>query len=157
LTRVFRLVRAARAAEAFSGQGAADWGGRWNPPGTPVVYAAQSLSLAILEILVHMDTEDFGDMFDHFDVDIPDHVELLAVDRNDLAGVHREGLDYPDLQEVGRQWVESGSSAGLWVPSAVTPGEHNLILNPAHPDFEVIPISEPQRFAFGTRLQPPRV
>lgn len=34
--------------------GAIKTGGRWNERGTPALYAASSLSLACLEILVHM-------------------------------------------------------------------------------------------------------
>jgi RES domain-containing protein len=154
LTRVFRLLRGEHADTAFSGQGAARRGGRWNPAGVPIVYTAQSLSLAALELLVHMEAEDFGEVFVYFDIEIPDSIELLAVDPGDLGPIEREGLDYPALQEVGRQWVESQQSVGLWVPSAVIPSEYNLLLDPEHPEFEALSIAGPQAFSFDTRLKP---
>jgi RES domain-containing protein len=45
VTLVYRLVRRERAAEALSGEGARRYGGRWNPPGAAVVYAAESRAL----------------------------------------------------------------------------------------------------------------
>jgi RES domain-containing protein len=36
-----------------SGVGAALYGGRWNPPGVEAIYASATISLAVLEILVH--------------------------------------------------------------------------------------------------------
>jgi RES domain len=38
--------------KAFSGQGAKDWGGRWNSRGVAVVYTATHLSLSMYEVLV---------------------------------------------------------------------------------------------------------
>jgi len=50
----WRIVAAARAAQAFAGEGARINGGRWNPPGAPVVYTAESAALAALEMLAHL-------------------------------------------------------------------------------------------------------
>jgi RES domain-containing protein len=57
MTHVYRLVRAERAAEALSGEGARLYGGRWNPPGIAAVYASESRSLAVLETFVHVPLE----------------------------------------------------------------------------------------------------
>ena len=48
--RLYRLGTAAHA--VWDGAGAAAFGGRWNPIGVAVVYAAGSLALAMLERLV---------------------------------------------------------------------------------------------------------
>jgi RES domain-containing protein len=55
--RVWRLCRRQYAVTAFSGIGAKLWGGRWNAPGYPVVYTADSLALAALETFVHLDPD----------------------------------------------------------------------------------------------------
>ena len=40
-------------ADDLSGAGAAAVGGRYNSPGTPVVYASASVALSVLETVVH--------------------------------------------------------------------------------------------------------
>ena len=47
------MHRSARAAADYTGAMLA--GGRWNPIGTPMLYTAQHLSLACIEVLVHLD------------------------------------------------------------------------------------------------------
>ncbi|HTH19992.1 MAG TPA: RES domain-containing protein, partial [Candidatus Udaeobacter sp.] len=50
----WRIVRAARANSAFTGEGARIYGGRWNSRGTAVIYVSEHESLAALELLVHL-------------------------------------------------------------------------------------------------------
>ena len=54
MPEAWRIVKAKHAATAFSGEGAAKTGGRWNSRGVPVVYASSTKSLAALETLVHL-------------------------------------------------------------------------------------------------------
>jgi RES domain-containing protein len=54
--KIYRMHRAVRAAANYSG--AMQAGGRWNPIGTPMLYTAQHLSLACVEILVHLDKSE---------------------------------------------------------------------------------------------------
>ena len=49
----YRVVR--RKYANLSGEGAMLYGGRFNPPGIPAVYTSQSIALALLEVLVHID------------------------------------------------------------------------------------------------------
>jgi hypothetical protein len=53
---------------------------------------------------------------------------------------------------VGDNWVRSGRSAVLELPSAVVPEEFNYILNPAHPDFGKISIGKPRVFKADPHL-----
>ncbi len=50
----WRIVKRKHAKKAFTGEGARQFGGRWNSPGVAIVYTAESQSLAALEILVHL-------------------------------------------------------------------------------------------------------
>ena len=47
---VFRIVTRARAADAFTGEGARLYGGRWNPKGLRVVYTKDSPSEFLLDL-----------------------------------------------------------------------------------------------------------
>ncbi|MDX8406248.1 MAG: RES domain-containing protein [Mariprofundus sp.] len=49
----WRIVRADYAASAMNGDGAMRYGGRWNSPGTRLVYLAETRALAALEIIAH--------------------------------------------------------------------------------------------------------
>ena len=76
---VWRLCSARFADSAMSGEGARLYGGRWNRRGTSMVYCASTLSLGMLEVLVHASVlpRDYVAI----QVDIPDGVavETLAV------------------------------------------------------------------------------
>jgi len=55
---------------------------------------------------------------------------------------------------VGDNWVKSGKSAVLQLPSAVVPEEFNYLLNPAHPDFGKIVRGKPRRLKADPHLGP---
>ncbi len=56
------------------------------------------------------------------------------------------------LQAMGLEWIRSGQTAVLSIPSAVLPEERNYLLNPRHPDFVRIVIGEPRSLQTDTRL-----
>ena len=146
--RAARLVAARFAAEAFTGEGAALNGGRWNPPGVAVVYVADSIALAALEILVHVDAAVLNARYVSFELAIP--ASLIEVFPSSFASLSNSSA----ARTIGGRWVEDLRSAALSVPSAVVPQERNILLNPAHPDFARILIGEPELFSFDPRLLP---
>jgi RES domain-containing protein len=54
MPEAWRIVKEKHVGAAFSGEGAAKTGGRWNSRGVPVVYTSSTKSLAALETLVHL-------------------------------------------------------------------------------------------------------
>ncbi|HTC37098.1 MAG TPA: RES family NAD+ phosphorylase [Bryobacteraceae bacterium] len=142
--RVYRVCRAIHA--RLDGEGARRVGGRWNSPGHAVVYMAESISLAVLENLVHMSKQDFPVGYVSVSAFIPDGLSILT---EDDVGMH---LLHAGPKELGDHWIDSLASAVLRVRSAVVPDEFNFLLNPTHPEFEQI-IAEPAiPFAFDERL-----
>lgn len=148
---VWRLNARRPAREALSGSGAARFGGRWNLPGTRVVYCAESRALAAMELLVHVeDIEDFAAV----------EWQATAILVPNLAIVRpvrfpRSWRTYPysiSTQRYGSAWARSRQSVALRVPSAVVPGEFNVLLNPEHPGFGRLRISAPTPFRFDPRL-----
>jgi RES domain-containing protein len=148
----WRLCLAHRIAHAFSGEGSARRGGRWNPRGVRLVYGAESRSLAALEVLVNID--DRSRLIGLEWVCIPAVLEDRLIERPlKFPANWRQYPHGTEAQAVGSEWVSSSRSVALRVPSAVVPGEFNYLLNPAHPDFKHVNIGNPERFSFDPRLQ----
>lgn len=149
--RLWRLCRGTRIDEALNGEGARLHGGRWNPKGVPVVYASATLSLAVLETLVHTEPGTLPDDYVALPVDLPDILEIADRDSNEPAD-WREPRDQDALQALGKAWIDAGKSAVLSVPSAIVPHERNYLINPAHRDIEKIRPGRAQPFRFDARL-----
>lgn len=147
----WRIVKSRHAGSAFDGEGARLYGGRWNTPGTRMVYTSGSISLAVLEVLVHLNRTSvllsYSLCSAAFDEGVVEHL-----DRSKLPDGWRAYPALPELQEVGDSWIAGGASAVLEVPSAVVERESNYLINPAHPDFATINIGEPEPFEFDERF-----
>jgi RES domain-containing protein len=148
-TAAYRMVKTRSAALAFDGEGARRTGGRWNSAGTPMVYTAESRSLAALEVLVHLDgpARGFSIIRCEFDDAL---VETLGV--TTLPPDWWTSPAPVTLAHIGDAWVARASSPVLSVPSAVVRGEHNYLINPKHPDFAGITIGMPESFPYDDRL-----
>lgn len=151
MATAWRIVKAKHAATAFDGEGARRFGGRWNSPGTAAVYASESLALAALELLVHLESSEILEAYVAFRVEFPDAL-VSVIDTGTLPPDWREYPPSPAVQELGDAWVAGATSTVLRVPSIVVEGEHNYVLNPNHPDFARIEITGPQPFDFDPRL-----
>ncbi len=137
--------------DAFSGEGAKLYGGRWNPIGLPMVYTAQNLSLAILELIVHLEDE----------TDVARYVTIPVSFNNSQAGLLQKKnlpkdwnrLPIPDsTQLAGKKWMLSNKTLLLKVPSSVVPLEYNYLINPLHPDFSTLIIGKAQPISMDSRI-----
>ncbi len=106
----------------------------------------------MVEALVHFGHDLAPTRYVVFDVDIPHHVKLQHVAVADLPKTWRKWPHPEGLRDFGTSWAEAANTVGLVVPSVVVPEEHNVILNPAHPDFAKIKISSMRAFRFDQRL-----
>lgn len=135
--RVYRLVKGRFAARALDGSGAKTYGGRWNSPGTALVYASESIALAALELLVHLGRGEVLGSYRVFTLTIPDQA-TLTLDVTALPADWRADPAPRSTACIGDGWAASGQSAALLVPSTVIPQEYNCVLNPARPEFVAI-------------------
>jgi RES domain-containing protein len=147
--QVWRIARGVHA--ALDGEGARLFGGRWNSPGTPVVYTAGSRALAILERLVPTDPEDLPDDLVLFQIEIPDSSSRESVSVATLALDWRRPR-HAQCRSVGDEWAASGRSLVLTVPSSVVPEETNYLINPRHPEATAVRVTEERPFSFDLRL-----
>ena len=151
---LWRLVKARHAETAFDGEGAFRFGGRWNHRGQRVVYASGSLSLAALEILVHLDASSHLPELCAIPISLPP--DLLTVKNFSAHDAVSGGLPWglAQTRAWGDRWCTTGETPALRIPSAIVPRESNYLLNPQHPDFSRLTIGEPELFALDTRLRP---
>jgi len=148
----YRLTQRKFASSAFDGEGPKLYGGRWNNKGTTIIYTAGSLSLAVLELFVHLDSHEvLSERYCYFSVQVPDKC-LKILDIATLV----DGWDkYPAISQtktIGDEWVAAGDSTAMKVPSAIVAGESNYLINPKHPEFSSIVISDSEDFRFDSRL-----
>jgi RES domain-containing protein len=149
----WRIVKSRHSADAFSGEGARRAGGRWNSPGTSVVYLAETIALATIELLVHLGDPSVLTAYVLYSCSFPESI-VEHLNRTDLPSNWRSFPAPLALRQFGDEWVNRRSSAVLSVPSAIT-GETNYLLNPHHPDFTQIVISDPRPYALDPRLLKP--
>jgi len=115
-----------------------------------VVYTAGSQSLAVLEMLVHLDNSDLLEKYVFFEVTL-DEAMVTAIAAADLQGNWRADPAPLKLRAIGDDWVASGASAVLRVPSSVIPAEHNYLLNPKHADFAKVKVGKGVPFRYDVR------
>jgi RES domain-containing protein len=132
---IWRVEKAEHAGVATKGLGAFNFGGRWNRPGRYAIYAAEHLSLALLEILVHApDPEQRKRPRVRFRLMIdPAAVEEISLDQ--LPRTFGPVTPFTLTQDIGDPWLDAQKSVALKVPSAIVPLEFNYVLNPLHPNF----------------------
>lgn len=138
--------------KALDGAGARRYGGRWNNPGTAVIYTSTSAALAALELLVHLDpAEAPGDLV-LMTIEVPESITRTRIDPAALPEQWTARATPARCREIGTAWLAAGNSCILEVPAAPMPEEFNMLLNPAHPDFARIRVIAERPFAFDPRL-----
>jgi len=151
MPKLWRVVKRKRAATAFDGKAAQRFGGRWNSPGRPAVYTSATKSLALLEILVHLDAGGPLPRLVAFSFDLDDKlVERLSA--ADLPRRWRTSDGLLVTQQIGDAWLAAGRTVALAVPSAVVPEESNYLLNPAHLAYRRLKFGKPVPFLLDPRL-----
>ncbi|HEY3986614.1 RES family NAD+ phosphorylase [Cedecea sp.] len=151
--KLYRLTKTRYLSSAWSGYGAREGGGRWNNPGTSMVYLSEAASLTMLETLVHLNAARLLDSFTLLCVEAGETLSQTV----DIARLPKDWAASeasPALAALGDEWATSQSSALLRVPSAVSPVEFNYLLNPIHPDTpSILASAKAIPFRFDERLK----
>ncbi len=102
-----------------------------------MVYTSTQLSLAILEILVHVEDPKALGGFVVIPAEIPDEL-IVPLE----LPTHWRDPNGAASKRAGDAWVKSGSSLGVLVPSVIVPLEFNLLINPLHADMRHLKLGE---------------
>ena len=138
---IYRMHRAKRPAGDYTGAMVA--GGRWNPIGSAMLYTAEHLSLACLEVLVHLDKSQLPRDYVWSKTELAGSPEVLTGSIPASVGA---------CQAAGAIWISGGNQLAVQVPSVVIPEEFNVLLNPNHTAYKSLVWNEPHPFHFDPRL-----
>jgi RES domain-containing protein len=149
--KVFRLSRE-KHATPLSGKGAAKYGARWNPVGIALIYTAQNRSLAMAEVAVHLTLATLPEDYMMITIDIPEDIKVKQLTEADLPEDWQAFPHPSSTQDIGRDFVTENEYCVLIIPSVVTQGDYNVLINPNHIDFSKITISSIDKFPLDKRI-----
>lgn len=136
----------------LSGEGARLFGGRWNHRGTPLLYTAESRSLATLELLVHAQKISALSNLSILTLEIPDKIKINDIQTlTKLPQNWQKYISHPELQDTVSKWIESDGFI-LKVPSAIIKEESNYLINPLHKNMKLLKIRKTEDFILDERL-----
>ena len=136
-------------------EGARRDGGRWNPVGTPVMYAGTSIAICALEKFVHL-AGPLHPPLVLVSIDVPVDSKLFFTPS--FASLPSDWSNLSDLssaQVFGQKWVDAVSHLVMLVPSAIIPECLNAAINPAHPKFAKVKLDIVRDFTFDARMFKP--
>lgn len=143
------------AADDLTGEGAKQTGGRWNKKGIPVLYTSRTRALACLETVVHL--SGGGLPLNRYLVEIEIQDDVWTSAQVETVATLPVGWDAEPASgtsiNFGSNWLASGTSALLIVPSVIVHEEFNVLINPAHPDITKISAKKVRRWLYDPRLQ----
>jgi RES domain-containing protein len=131
----YRIGDPAGAFPIFDATGSTIAPGRWNTPGSPVIYASEHFSTALLEKLVHGSGRLPPNQ--HFvEITVPRSLSYEVFSPAALPGW--DTMPATVSKTVGEKWCLERRSAILIVPSVIARLDNNVLINPAHPEFAAI-------------------
>jgi len=139
-------------ASGLSGKGAAIKGARWNSVGVEMIYTAGNRSLAMAEVAVHFTLATLPEDYMMVTIYLPDNISLTKMNVSDLP-VDWNIFPHPNsTQVIGDKFVAENKYCILQIPSVVTQGDYNLLINPNHIEFGQIRIISVEKFPFDKRI-----
>ena len=142
--RLWRLTRAGHT--ALDGAGTLKHGGRYSPPGVPVVSFASEAGLAVLVALRYL-PRDPADAADDY---VLGWTEIDAIPERVRDA---DGDDAIRASVIG--WLEERRSLLAAVRSQVLPEADVVLMNPLHPDAARVPLLVTRPFSFAECLHTP--
>jgi RES domain-containing protein len=136
----------------FSAMGSKLSPGRWNTSACPIIYTSEHYSTAMLEKLVN-GSGRLPPNQHYVEITIPSGISYEVLDTAALPDWHLGSG--AASKPFGDTWQQSRRSLILIVPSVVARVEHNILINPEHPDFPKIKYGLHQPVWWDSRLFAP--
>ena len=131
----------------LTGTGAFLYGGRWNRPGSYLLYTAENNVLAAFEVALRVPLEHISKEYIMVPIEVPDLAEILE------TTLPRQWYGKTDLtQEAGENFIREGKALAMKVPSALISDSYNILINPRHPMHGRVKVHPPRPILFDKRL-----
>ncbi len=139
---VYRINKVPYHTDPLSVVGSQRYGGRWNPKGLGILYTSRTPELSLLETLVHLPPLTLAEVPTLWlsTLRLPDAPETIFwLDPTQLPAYWKTGT-LAETQSILTEWLLEPFCLALGVPSVVMELSYNILLHPAHPDFEKIEV-----------------
>jgi len=151
--RLYRIAKSRQRATDLSGMGAYRFGGRWNNPGSYMLYTSENSSLAYLENLVHFDSDIIPPKLFIMGIEVGGKPELIHTLPDSAYPKHWTRLGHLENKRLGDRWMREANYLGMRVRSAVNPKAYNCLLNPLYPGYtELVNVTSVEQLPVDSRL-----
>ena len=137
----------AKWAKDVTGLGSFLFGGRWNYPGTYMLYTAENNVLAALEVALRIPLEDISRDYVMVPLEVPSDAAIVQP-----VLPKQWYLNLEATKAIGNNFIEKGNALLMKVPSALITDSFNYLVNPAHEEIKKIKVLEPRPILFDKRL-----
>jgi RES domain-containing protein len=142
--RLWRLTRSCNT--ALTGEGAALYGGRYSPPGVPVIPFASEPGLAVLVALRYLPQDR---------AEWPKDYCLGWTETDAVLEILTEEPSEERIRENVSAWLLQCRSLLVAITSKVLPEANVILMNPRHPDFASVHPLQTRPFDFEECLHRP--
>jgi RES domain-containing protein len=150
---VYRIVKTKKRTTDLSGMGAFKEGGRWNNPGTYMLYAAENSSLAYLESLVHFEAENTPPNLYIITIDIKADDGLIYTLPPNAYPQNWQQIGNLANKNLGDKLMDEQEFVAIKIKSAINTLEYNYILNPMFPGFhDLVKVYDVEELPVDVRL-----
>ena len=115
-----------------------------------MLFTAEHISLATLEMLVHINFVEIPDALYLLYISLPETSTANEIKISSLKSSWRNDEAYSAF--IGDEFLLQNKALYLKVPSAAVIEENNYIINPKHPDFSKVKIIKSVAFEFDKRF-----
>lgn len=127
-------------------------GARWNSVGVELIYTAGNRSLAMAEVAVHFTLATLPGDYVMITIFIPDNISMQKLNVTHLPTDWNKFPHPTSTQSIGDKFVSETKYCILQIPSSVTLGDYNFLINPNNPGFFKIKIIDIVDFPFNNRI-----
>ena len=102
---------------------------------------------------IEIDSSDVPDLLQYLEIEAPDDTSTETLETEALGWSWAANLAVS--RRAGDEWLRSGRTALLRVPSVIVPVTWNILINPRHPDSGQIRVVHIHRHGIDPRLTGP--